>query len=215
MASLRLGACGAAAAQLVLLYGLGVLGALCAYGGYAVFALLVQVRPCLALAQAVSLHLAGPLHMHGLRLTCRDAFVNLTSAGLAMCREPLLPYICQSTIFGACCVRGVLMQFLSAQQVMGIWSGLVGMSGGYVATALVMLMSPVFFPVLAIIAPVRSSVGRCFSGARLMPHILYTASSPTHCWVFWHPLLCLSSSSQNHFDLAKTPVDAAPAAQRD
>ena len=34
------------------------------------------------------------------------------------------------------------------------------MAGGYVATALVMLMSPVFFPVLAIIAPVRSHAPR-------------------------------------------------------
>jgi hypothetical protein len=38
---------------------------------------------------------------------------------------------------------------------MGIWGGLVGQDGGYVAAALVMLMSPVFFPVLPIIAPVR------------------------------------------------------------
>ena len=37
---------------------------------------------------------------------------------------------------------------------MGIRSGLVVMEGGYIAAALVMLMSPIFFPVLAIIAPV-------------------------------------------------------------
>ena len=46
---------------------------------------------------------------------------------------------------------------------MGIWSGLVGMEGGYVATALVMLMSPVFFPVLVIIAPVAPSLECYFS----------------------------------------------------
>ena len=45
-----------------------------------------------------------------------------------------------------CCVR----------QVMGIWSGLGEVAYGYVATALVMLMSPALFPTLAIIVPVRS-----------------------------------------------------------
>ena len=44
VASLGLGAWGGALAQGVCLYGLGVLGALCAYAGYAIFALLVQVR---------------------------------------------------------------------------------------------------------------------------------------------------------------------------
>lgn len=130
------------------------------------------------------LHLAVPFHMHGWHLTCIKMRLSILPLLVAKCHEPLLNLtsICPSTTVGACCVREILMQFPSAQQVMGIWSGLVGMSGGYVATALVMLMSPVFFPVLAIIAPVRSSVGRCFSGARLMPHIFYTASSPTHCW---------------------------------
>ena len=162
-------------------------------------------------ASCISISLAWVAsHMH------KDVFVSITSAGLAKCREPLLNLtICQSTTVGACCVREILMQFSSAQQVMGIWSGLVGMSGGYVATALVMLMSPVFFPVLAIIAPVRSSVGRCFSGDRLMPQLLYTASTPTHCWVFWHPILCLKSSKENLFVSAKMHAAAAPAAQRD
>ena len=53
--------------------------------------------------------------------------------------------------------------FCCNRQVMGIWSGLAGVDGGYVATALVMLMSPVFFPVLAIIAPVRSYAGPLLS----------------------------------------------------
>ena len=43
-ASLRLGAWGAALAQGVCLYALGVLGAACAYAGYATFAHLVQAR---------------------------------------------------------------------------------------------------------------------------------------------------------------------------
>ena len=45
VASLGLGAWGGALAQGVCLYALGVLGALCAYAGYAIFALLVQARP--------------------------------------------------------------------------------------------------------------------------------------------------------------------------
>ena len=43
-ASLRLGAWGAALAQGVCLYALGVLGAACVYAGYATFAHLVQAR---------------------------------------------------------------------------------------------------------------------------------------------------------------------------
>ncbi len=49
VASWGLGAWGAGLAQLAFLYALGIIGALCAYGGYAVFALLVQARlalPC-------------------------------------------------------------------------------------------------------------------------------------------------------------------------
>ena len=64
-------------------------------------------------------------------------------------------------------ISKVWLKMLScAWQVMGIWSGLAGVDGGYVATALVMLMSPVFFPVLAIIAPVRSYAGLLLSARR-------------------------------------------------
>ena len=57
VASLGLGAWGGALAQGVCLYGLGVLGALCAYAGYAIFALLVQARagPSAPMSVGVSL----------------------------------------------------------------------------------------------------------------------------------------------------------------
>ena len=58
-------------------------------------------------------------------------------------------------------------------QAMGIWSGLTEMACGYVATALVMLMSPALFPILAIIVPVR-----CHSSplCPLISGVLYPAA---------------------------------------
>jgi hypothetical protein len=65
VASWGLGAWGAGLAQLAFLYALGIIGALCAYGGYAVFALLVQARRAPhALCQGVGKSLTQCLLYH-------------------------------------------------------------------------------------------------------------------------------------------------------
>lgn len=59
----------------------------------------------------------------------------------------------------------------------------MGMSGGYVATALVMLMSPVFFPVLAIIAPVQPCPDSSMHSKDLLSHIKASIIKSRSCGV--------------------------------
>ena len=51
---------------------------------------------------------------------------------------------------------------------MGNWDGLADMPCGYVATALVMLMSPAFFSVLPIMLPVRSHAFPCLQACLIL-----------------------------------------------